>query len=25
VAIGALCALLAGVLYLRWRLNRPPC
>lgn len=24
VAIGALCALLAGVLYLRWRLNRPP-
>ena len=25
VAIGALCALLVGVLYLRWRLNRPPC
>ena len=25
VAIGALCALLLGVLYLRWRLNRPPC
>ena len=24
VAIGALCALLAGVLYLRWHLNRPP-
>ena len=24
VGIGALCALLAGVLYLRWRLNRPP-
>jgi len=24
VAISALCALLAGALYLRWRLNRPP-